>query len=339
MPPSPLPTLSSTFPINKPTAQTSSSPKTSSVQSTRKSRRAENDAAIRASKLQIRQNIREDWTWPPTDSQPRNTRCTAIETQWRERESDSSLPPSPSLEAQDASSADPYRFEGPDSLLDVKSTRKRKRQHALQEELSYNMGLGTYMQRRDAWTGAMPIPQSPPDSAAEDDSSESVATGAGSDDCDASSLSTSTSNFSTTCHVGKPPSTNDPDFPIPPSTAHDLGAQSPTVLVPLPPPLLPPTNPIRAAISPSTYPNIYSKIIVQGLSPTIPVNLKDIVCAMVDGWKRDGEWPPKDSQGQVYQGKDAATKGDGVGKALAKRGVGRMKRVLGLENQGAARDG
>lgn len=339
MPQSPLPTLSSTFPIHQSAGQTPPPAKPSSIQSTRKSKKAENDAAIRASKLKIRQNVREDWTWPPTGLQPQNTRCNAIETQWRERESDSSPFPSPAPEDQDPSSVDPYRFEGPDSLLDVKSTRKRKRQDALQEELSYNMGLGTYIQRRDAWTGAMPMPQSSPGSTAEDDSSESIATGVGSDDSDISSLSTSTSNLSTTCQIGKSAFAADQDFAIPPSTTHELSAQSPTVLVPIPPPLLPPTNPIRAAISPSTYPNIYSRIIVQGLSPTIPVNLKDVVCAMVDGWKRDGEWPPKDSQGQVYQGKEASTKGDGVGKALAKRGVGRMKRVFGLEKEGGTADG
>ena len=65
---------------------------------------------------------------------------------------------------------------------------------------------------------------------------------------------------------------------------------------------------------------------------------------MVDGWKRDGEWPPKDSEGQVYQGKGTAangntgTLGDGIGKAFAKRGVGRMKRVLGLEREGVTGD-
>ena len=84
---------------------------------------------------------------------------------------------------------------------------------------------------------------------------------------------------------------------------------------------------------------------MQGLSPTVPVNLKDVVCAMVDGWKKDGDWPPKDSEGRVYQGKNITTNetrrasaGD-IGKTLAKKGVGRMKKVLGLDKENGAGEG
>ena len=315
-------------------------------QQTRRLKKAENDNAIRAAKAQIRENVREDWTWPFPASEPLRPRFSSSETQWRERDNDSSLSPSPEPQPQELSpSADPYKFDSPDSLLDIKSTRKRKRDHALQQELEYNTGLCTFMRRRDAWTGAMPLPQSPPGSSVEYESSDSVGTGAGSDDSDLSSFSTTSSNFSTTCHAGRAALRPGPDSPTAYPSTQEPGALSPPVLVPLPPPLLPPTNPIRAAISPATYPSIYSKIVVQGLTPTIPVNLKDVVCAMVDGWKRDGEWPPKDSEGQAYHGKGAAangntgTLGDGIGKAFAKRGVGRMKRVLGLERDGGTGDG
>lgn len=66
-------------------------------------------------------------------------------------------------------------------------------------------------------------------------------------------------------------------------------------LVPIVPPLLSPSNPIRSSITPSIYPSIYSKIIVQGLTPTVPINLADLTRAMVQGWKADGQWPPKPS--------------------------------------------
>ena len=317
-----------------------------SSQQTRRLKKAENDNAIRAAKAQIRENVREDWTWPCTGSETLRPRLTATEIQWRERDSDSSVSPSPGPQDKELSpSADPYKFDSPDSLLDIKRTRKRKRDHALQQELEYNTGLCTFMRRRDAWTGAMPVPQSPPDSAAEDESSDSMGTGAGSDDSDLSSFSTTSSDSSTTCHAGRDTFMTSQDSPTASSAMQEPGALSPPVLVPLPPPLLPPTNPIRASISPTTYPSIYSKIVVQGLSPTVPVNLKDVVCAMVDGWKRDGEWPPKDSEGHVYQGKGGAanwntgTLGDGIGKAFAKRGVGKMKRVLGLERDGGTGDG
>ncbi|GAE00111.1 hypothetical protein NFIA_088110 [Paecilomyces variotii No. 5] len=64
-------------------------------------------------------------------------------------------------------------------------------------------------------------------------------------------------------------------------------------LVPLVRPLLPESNPIRSSIKPSLYPSIYSKIVVQGLTPTVPINLADVTRAMVEGWKADGQWPPK----------------------------------------------
>jgi hypothetical protein len=50
---------------------------------------------------------------------------------------------------------------------------------------------------------------------------------------------------------------------------------------------------MRASISPNTYLAIYDKIIVQGLTPSCPINLGDILKSCVAGWKRDNEWPPK----------------------------------------------
>lgn len=64
-------------------------------------------------------------------------------------------------------------------------------------------------------------------------------------------------------------------------------------LIPLVRPLIPDSNPIRASIRPSLYPSIYSKIVVQGLTPTVPINLADVTRAIVQGWKADGQWPPK----------------------------------------------
>lgn len=64
--------------------------------------------------------------------------------------------------------------------------------------------------------------------------------------------------------------------------------------------------------------------------------------ALVHGWKEKGEWPPRQQQaaentsqaGPKREARSGAERGDGkvLGKssALAKRGVGRMKKVLGL---------
>jgi hypothetical protein len=63
--------------------------------------------------------------------------------------------------------------------------------------------------------------------------------------------------------------------------------------IPIAPPLIPPENAMRASILPSAYNTIYDKVVVQALTPSCPMNLKDVTRSCVQGWKRDGEWPPK----------------------------------------------
>lgn len=64
-------------------------------------------------------------------------------------------------------------------------------------------------------------------------------------------------------------------------------------VVPVMEPFLPETNYVRSSITPAIYASLYSKVIVQGLTPTIPINLSDVTKALVAGWKADGQWPPK----------------------------------------------
>ena len=70
-------------------------------------------------------------------------------------------------------------------------------------------------------------------------------------------------------------------------------ASSNESLVPVVEPFLPSSNPVRAAINPSIYRSIYSKVVLQGLTPAVPINLADLTKAVVEGWKADGQWPPK----------------------------------------------
>ena len=105
-------------------------------------------------------------------------------------------------------------------------------------------------------------------------------------------------------------------------------------MLPVPPPILPPDYPIRANVQPALYPQIYSKIIVQGLTPTVPVNLKDVVNSLVVGWKKDGEWPPKvDTAKGILP--HATAEGEGMGahpRKAVRRSVGKVKRALGFGN-------
>ncbi|KAJ5495970.1 hypothetical protein N7539_001086 [Penicillium diatomitis] len=77
-------------------------------------------------------------------------------------------------------------------------------------------------------------------------------------------------------------------------------------LVPVAPPFISNSNPVRATITPTIYPSIYSKVVVQGLTPTIPINLADLTNAMVQGWKADGQWPPKPAVTSIVLQDDAS---------------------------------
>lgn len=96
-------------------------------------------------------------------------------------------------------------------------------------------------------------------------------------------------------------------------------------------------------MQPATYPQIYSKIIIQGLAPTVPINLKDVVSSLVVGWKKDGEWPPRSDaeKASLAQATAAAALGEGPGLGMGmgahprkavRRSVGKVKRALGFGN-------
>ena len=71
----------------------------------------------------------------------------------------------------------------------------------------------------------------------------------------------------------------------------------------------------------------------------MPINLQDVVNALVAGWKKDGEWPPKseaekagnvDGGGEENRANGFSRVGTGGGRRLARKGVGRVKKALGL---------
>jgi hypothetical protein len=121
-----------------------------------------------------------------------------------------------------------------------------------------------------------------------------------------------------------------------------------SLLVPLAPPLLPTTHPVRARITPASYPEIYSKIILQSRTPSVPINLRTLLAALVAGWKADDEWPPKPSatallEKSIGRKKASAPSGstsraqrkDGEGEGLrhgVKAAVGRVLRLGALSS-------
>lgn len=98
-------------------------------------------------------------------------------------------------------------------------------------------------------------------------------------------------------------------------------------LIPVAPPFISSENPIRATIGPAIYPSIYTKVVVQGMTPTVPVNLADLTKAMVQGWKADGQWPPKPAVTSIVLQDDAS-----VPKAASSDSPGQTRRKNSITN-------
>ncbi|KAI4123201.1 MAG: hypothetical protein LQ338_005382 [Usnochroma carphineum] len=330
--------------------------------------------ATQRAKREVLANVREDWEWPPTTGYnegrfPRGRNST----QWRERESDSS--PSASR-SPSPSSQDPYRFESPDAVAPSFVPNRTKRRKLMQEEMEWNEGLKVFTERRDFWTGAKaPVAPSshyqkhPERTIADTEPGVVVAATAASDQrdfaCerlpnttslslgdsdDSSTFSKQSRDASTSAPSSSPPSTRtSQSSDILPShtTIHNNTSSSaaaakqnpPPTLVPLAPPLLSPTeHPDLAKIIPAFYSTIYSRCVVQSLAPSFPISLKDVVGSLVQGWKEDGEWPPKASLQEAAPRKDSLREkmkglrmdGEDVRlEKVARKGVGKVKRALG----------
>lgn len=269
-----------------------------------------------AVKRLLMEKIKDDWKWewprPKPNTQPEpepeiepapalvmpvdthESEGSIFEEQWKERDewisnaSDSGedtttvaakgaeKPVSPTKE-------NPFRFESPDGVGETikksESERKRRRKKRLAEEMAWNEGVRCFIQRRDSWTGARRV-----------------------------SRSSAKVGFSPIAKLRKSTSHSSEDegssTAIDPEMSDvDEKEWEADTEIPIAPPLIPPTNAMRASINPTAYNTIYDKVILQQLTPSCPINLKDITRSCVQGWKRDGEWPPKSSVPDSLAGK------------------------------------
>lgn len=340
-------------------------------------------AAFQAAKREVLTNVQEGWTWPPSADQlgnkfPRRRKST----QWRERDSDTSPQPSRSPSPSETCL---YKYESPDAVTSALDRRRAKRRKLRDDELKWNEGLRVFLERRDNWTGAQFQPDTSHQSGSSPkrhptrESTVSIssahcppgdipppATFSIHDSDLSSSISVSTQSLpmSTSQSSSAPTSTRTSQSSelIPPSSpiSHTVSAPietSPTLqeppttstrtLIPLAASLLSPhDHPFLTPITPVLYPTLYSKCIVQSLAPSFPINLSHIVGSLVQGWKDDGEWPPK-STVQEEEGNARGRKGSLRGKMrslkidiegdgaqvglerVARRSVGKVKRALG----------
>ncbi|KAL9611272.1 MAG: hypothetical protein Q9167_004069 [Letrouitia subvulpina] len=351
-----LPTLSTTCPINNTTTTEEQAPPPR-INSSLKSRKISQDegstrqrrmAAAQAAKREILANVREDWVWPcplnssiPTFPRRRNS------TQWCEREIDPSTPPSRS---PSPSQPDPYKFDSPESVGNTVEARGWKKRKLIQEEMQWNEGLKCFVERRDAWTGAEARPED------QDEGQESnVQTQNSVADPEhpsptselgyvivhrgrnhispepGSSPALETSDPSTSSKAQNLSLLNSSADAQPSSGPLLIASAKSSLLIPLAPPLLTSSeHPDLSPVTPAVYPAIYSKVVIQGINPAFPINLGHMVSALVQGWKKDGEWPSltKDD-GRRGIRERIVEEGEGM-QRVARKSVGKMKRVLGL---------
>ncbi|KAA8574391.1 hypothetical protein EYC84_005867 [Monilinia fructicola] len=242
----------------------------------------------------IEKRVKQDWNWvwpsretapidimealvkdPSADNPPNtSTDSPTYKEEWRERdlwesdpsESESENPTSPkgpiNINSPDKESS--FRFESPDGVGEMvkqrRAARRRRHKKKLAAEMEWNTGVQCYTERRDAWTCARHVPP----------------------------------------HTGREPrgienreiQTNGISHKAVDDFSDSEGWDTE---VPIAKSLLPPDNAMRASITPQAYSTIYDKVILQSLTPSCPINLSDVIQSCVQGWKRDGEWPPTSS--------------------------------------------
>ncbi|GAB7355704.1 hypothetical protein MBLNU459_g6405t1 [Dothideomycetes sp. NU459] len=307
-------------------------------------RNHEAQEAARDARRQLAARVRADWDYPDAphpdthtsgdakaavnahvDSSTNAANAAAaaaldfVPAAWKERQysdiessGDEASAPSPSTPRKNGRTARP-RFESPDAVsaaeAERRAGRKRKRQAMLDEELGWNVGLAHFSARRNAWTGARSAANAPRGDAMSD-------RGGGGGSSSRSSLSSAA-----------PSSLRSSEKELYTTPA---GAEDVTVVLPVAPPLLP-DHPVRNRINPSSYAEIYSKVILQARTPTVPINLQDCTNALVYGWKEEGNWPPKDTQPEPSMAKKKAVTASPKHPHL-KKSVQVVSKVFGLSS-------
>lgn len=160
-------------------------------------------------------------------------------------------------------------------LITRRDQKKRKWAQLLEEEIEWNTGLAHFVNRRNAWTSARSPSSAHTASTASDLQVPSMPLRA---------VLARNSGDSLNTDVSTPASS-------PPPTG-EAGHAILQTMLPIPEPLLL-GNPVRAKINSSAYGEIYMKVVMQCRTPTVPINLADIMKACVKGWITEGNFPPK----------------------------------------------
>lgn len=181
-----------------------------------------------------------------------------------------------------------YKFDSPDDVGASLARRKARKRRLLEQEMSWNEGLRVWQAQREAWTGSTSKPKRLSQSSKTSSGSESSGrVGHGrkksshihKQDQDKGQLPTNEVIQREDSNDGE----NTPEN-------EQLNVEGP--YLPIYPPLLPASHTLRLRITTNSYPTIYSKVVIQGLAPNVPIPLNHMIGALVNGWKLEGNWPP-----------------------------------------------
>ncbi|KAF2433968.1 hypothetical protein EJ08DRAFT_694000 [Tothia fuscella] len=254
-----------------------------------------NLAAAREVTRELKDKVLDDWPYPATTT-PNPTIATTLEPgttapTYRERyygTTDDSAEDGEDMNTTHSHTIeDMYAFDSPDSVgleLDRKlQERKRRKRQAMDEEMETNGGLRVFVHRRNAWTGAI---------SRETVDEEILATAlplrnpkAAKNSSDSSPVVTPTSSTSRVLSSA---------FDGPPDLLTSAIAIPTTdVLIPVAEPIMPPDHPVRKTLSSRSHSDLYEKLVRDSRTPAIPINLSEMMQIVVQGWRDEGNWPPK----------------------------------------------
>jgi len=208
----------------------------------------------------------------------------------------------------------------------TKAGRKRKRARIMDEEMSWNAGLAHFVARRNAWTCAREVQSGGhvPRGRKLGHVMQDVSGNGHGGDVDISMSETD----------GESSRMEEEEEEKETSGLHSVVNSSLSdarMLLPIPQPLLP-DHPVRKRINPNVYGEVYSKIILQSRTPTVPINLSHIISALIHGWKQEGNWPPKGTVVEPPIGRRRKSLTETVGQRHPhlKKGVQAVGRALGI---------
>lgn len=229
--------------------------------------------------------VRDDWDYPEEANEDSTAYREPINYRLRD-ESASEYESEPHI----THGEDPYRFDNPDDVGAMVERRRARRRRLLDQEMTWNDGLRVWTLRRDAWVGAVmrrprhavyDIDAQQSGSKAVNDSSSSVdqhtrsPTLSKDQRSNEAKIHNGNANSSDSVHEDR--NTDEKDGPY----------------LPIYPPLFSSSHALRSRIKPSSYPALYSKVVIQSLTPNVPIPLNHMIGALVSGWKSEGNWPPQ----------------------------------------------